>query len=143
MDILQTDQLLTVGAFLAVLIAALYWVQGNRAALKGRITKGRRMSVAEVTALGPDARAMLLSIDGRDYLVVATKKQAPVITALPVAPASLSPAPHLTTDPTASLAVSSAAILAASPVSDPNTIPATSPAPHMPRAAATGSQVTA
>ncbi|MFY0682420.1 MAG: flagellar biosynthetic protein FliO [Thalassovita sp.] len=101
MDILQTDQLVTVGVFLAVLIAALYWVQGNRAALTGRIAKGRRMSVAEVTALGADARAMLLNIDGRDYLVVSAKKQAPVITALPPAPAqelsqpNVGPAPEI------------------------------------------------
>ncbi|WP_323785399.1 flagellar assembly protein FliO [Thalassovita sp.] len=81
-DILQIDQLLTVGGFLAALVAVLMLVQANRSKLSGRIAKGRRMQLAEVTALGPDARAMLLSVDGSEFLVVTTKRQPPVITAL-------------------------------------------------------------
>ncbi|CUH68482.1 Flagellar biosynthesis protein, FliO [Thalassovita gelatinovora] len=82
-DILQIDQLLTVGGFLAALVAVLMLVQANRSKISGRIAKGRRMQLAEVTALGPDARAMLLSVDGTEFLVVTTKRQAPVITELP------------------------------------------------------------
>lgn len=82
-DVLQIDQILKVGGFLAVLVAVLVLVQSNRSKLSGRMAKGRRMQLSEVTALGPDARAMLLSVDGTDFLVVTAKRQAPVITELP------------------------------------------------------------
>lgn len=82
-DVLQFDQILKVGGFLAVLVAALLLVQANRSKLSGKMAKGRRMQITEVTALGPDARAMLLAVDGDEFLVVTTKRQAPVITALP------------------------------------------------------------
>ena len=82
-DVLQIDQILTVGGFLAVLVAALLLVQANRSKLSGRMAKGRRMQLSEVTALGPDARAMLLAVDDTEFLVVTTKRQAPVVTELP------------------------------------------------------------
>ncbi|MDX1779698.1 MAG: flagellar assembly protein FliO [Thalassovita sp.] len=82
-DVLQIDQILKVGGFLAVLVAVLVLVQSNRSKLSGRMAKGRRMQLSEVTALGPDARAMLLSVDGADFLVVTAKRQPPVITELP------------------------------------------------------------
>lgn len=85
MDIIETQQLLTVGGFLALLVAAMFFVQANRGKLTGRIAQGRRMQLAEVTALGPDARAMLLNIDGKDFLVVTSKRQAPVVTPLEAA----------------------------------------------------------
>ena len=82
-EVLQIDQILTVGGFLAVLFAALMLVQANRSKLSGRMAKGRRMKLSEVTALGPDARAMLLAVDDTEFLVVTTKRQAPVVTELP------------------------------------------------------------
>ncbi|MBR9649618.1 flagellar biosynthetic protein FliO [Thalassovita aquimarina] len=86
-DVLQFDQIFKVGGFLAVLVAALFLVQANRSKLSGRIAKGRRMQLSEVTALGPDTRAMLLAVDGTEFLVVTTKRQQPVITELAPAPA--------------------------------------------------------
>ena len=82
MDIVALDQLLTVGGFLAVLFVALFVIKTNKGKLKTKLTQDRRMAIGEVTALGPDARAMLLRIDEQEFLVVTAKRQAPVITPL-------------------------------------------------------------
>lgn len=92
MDIVTIDQLLTVGGFLAVLLAALYVVQANKGKLKGKLSTDRRMAITEVTALGADSRAMLLNVDGQEFLIVTAKRQAPVVTPLNTKAASVTPA---------------------------------------------------
>ncbi|WP_412563341.1 flagellar assembly protein FliO [Thalassobius sp. MITS945101] len=94
MDLVDLNQLLTVGGFLAALLAVRFVVQANKGKLKTRINHDRRMSLGEVTALGPDARAMLLTIDDQEFLVVTAKRQAPVVTPLaPKAASAAAPTP--------------------------------------------------
>ncbi len=73
---------LIVALFLAGLGALWLLVQRGRDGLTGRATRGRRIGVVEVTALSPQDRAMILAVDGREFLVLRIRGSAPVVTPL-------------------------------------------------------------
>lgn len=81
-DLFHPTQLVTLALFLGALFAAWYFVHRNKTGLARRIGQGKRITVAEVTALSPTDRAMILAVDGREYLVLRSKGTAPVVTAL-------------------------------------------------------------
>lgn len=83
MDIVSPQQVLTVALFLGVL--GVFWlaVRLKKGPIRQTLTKGRRIRVSEVASLGGDDRAILMEVDGQDFLVVSTRKSAPAITALP------------------------------------------------------------
>lgn len=81
-DLINPMQLVTLALFLGALIAVWYFVQRNKSGLARRIGQGKRITVAEVTALSPTDRAMILAVDGREFLVLRSKGTAPVVTAL-------------------------------------------------------------
>lgn len=68
--------------FLSGLLLMWLFVQRNREGLAKRINQGRRIKVAEVTAISPVDRAILLTIDDREFLVLRSKGVAPVLTEL-------------------------------------------------------------
>ena len=78
----SVSQYLTLAVFMLLLAGIWYLVQRNREALTHRTGKGRRISVLEVTALSPVDRAMILAVDGQEFLVLRSKGTAPVITQL-------------------------------------------------------------
>lgn len=81
--LVQTSQILTLILFLGALGAVWFFVQRNRDGLARRVHQGKRITVAEVTAISPTDRAMILSVDGHDYLVLRARGFAPVLMALP------------------------------------------------------------
>ena len=83
MDLFRPDQILILLAFLGALGAAWVYVQRNRGALSERVARGRRLRVTEAAPIGPGDRAMILSVDGRDYLLIRLKGAAPVFQPLP------------------------------------------------------------
>ncbi len=83
MTVIRPDQILIVVLFLGLLGLAWGYVRLNRGALSGRIKQGKRIVVQEVTALSPMDRAMILAVDGREFLVLKSKGSAPVVTTLP------------------------------------------------------------
>jgi flagellar protein FliO/FliZ len=85
MDILRFDQVLVLTVFMAVLGAVWLLVQRNKAKLSGKLHNGRRLLVRESVALTPHQRATILSVDGRDYLVVHGKVGAPAVQPLDTA----------------------------------------------------------
>lgn len=87
MDLLSTDQILTVVVFLGLLVAAAVVVRARGGALRRHIHAGRRMHLVEVTAMGPGERAILLRIDDRDYLVLSARRGMAQAIPLPAAPA--------------------------------------------------------
>jgi flagellar protein FliO/FliZ len=90
MDLLRPDQIITLAAFLAALCALWVYVQRNRDGLNARMGRGRRLKLVETAALGPADRAMILSVDDREFLILRMKGAAPVVQALPAA----APAPE-------------------------------------------------
>lgn len=86
LSVIRPDQILVTLLFLAVLGAVWLGVRvwkGQGGAI--RTTAGRRMKVAEVLALSPADRAMILRVDETDFLVLRLRGAAPVITQLPSA----------------------------------------------------------
>lgn len=75
-------QILTLVLFLGALLALWLYVQRNRDGLARKMGQDRRIKVAEVAALSPTDRAMILSVDGREFLVLRAKGTAPVVTPL-------------------------------------------------------------
>ncbi len=82
-DLINPIQLLTLIVFLGALLALWYVVQRNKSGLARRMGQGRRITVCEVAAISPTDRAMILSVDGREFLVLRARGAAPVVTALP------------------------------------------------------------
>ncbi len=83
MDAIRPDQLITLGLFMAVLGLGWLVVQINRGGLSRRIAQGRRVKLVEATALSPTDRAMILAVDGQEFLVLRAKGAAPVLHPLP------------------------------------------------------------
>jgi len=84
LSVIRPDQILVTLLFLAVLGAVWLGVRvwkGQGGAI--RTTAGRRMKVAEVLALSPADRAMILRVDETEFLVLRLRGAAPVITQLP------------------------------------------------------------
>lgn len=88
MDLLRPDQIITLAAFLAALGVLWLYVHRNRDGLNARMGRGRRLKLVETAALGPSDRAMILSVDQHEFLIIRMKGAAPLVQALPVAPAS-------------------------------------------------------
>ncbi len=86
MDIVRPEQVVTLLLFMAGLGLVWLWVKAQRGGLARRIAGARRMRLVEVAALSPVDRAMILSVDGRDFLILRCKGEAPVLRALPAAP---------------------------------------------------------
>ena len=84
---IRPDQIITLTLFMAALGVIWLYVRQNRAGLARRLVGARRLQVAEVASLSPTDRAMILRVDGRDYLIIRCKGLAPVLHPLPTAPA--------------------------------------------------------
>lgn len=83
MDAIRPDQFVTLALFMAVLAMGWLVVRINKGGLTRRIVGGRRLRLAEVTALTPNDHAMILIVDGQEFLVLRCKGAAPVMQALP------------------------------------------------------------
>ena len=83
LDVIRPEQLLTLTLFMAVLGLGWLVVKINRGGLARRIAGNRRMRLVEVAALSPSDRAMILAVDGREFLILRCRGEAPLMTALP------------------------------------------------------------
>lgn len=81
MGILSLQQILTVAGFLGIL--GLAWLAARHLRPGALPGTGRRMRVTEVLALSPTDRALILQVDGADYLVLRQRGASPVVTPLP------------------------------------------------------------
>ena len=96
MSVISSTQIMTMFLFMGLLGLLWLTVRLNRNGLTKKFGVGRRITVSEVTAIGPQDRAMILTVDRREYLVLRLRGAPPVITEL--APA---PAPDVATEATA------------------------------------------
>lgn len=83
MDLIPYDKIATLVVFLGALGLLWVLVQRNRGGLAGQLHKGRRLRLTETAAIGPSDRAMILTVDGRDFLVVQIKGSGLVLHPLP------------------------------------------------------------
>lgn len=92
MDVIRPDQILTLLLFMAVLGLGWLVVKMNRGGIARRIAGDRRMRLVEVAALSPTDRAMILRVDGREFLILRCRGEAPVVTPLGAAAAPVAEA---------------------------------------------------
>lgn len=81
-DVIRPDQIVTLVLFLAVLGLGWFVVRLKGGGLARRMTGDRRLRLAEVAALSPTDRAMIIEADGRAFLLVRCKGAAPVLRGL-------------------------------------------------------------
>ena len=86
MDVIRPDQILTLLLFMAVLGLGWLVVKMNRGGIARRIAGHRRMRLEEVAALSPTDRAMILQVDGREFLILRCRGETPIVRALGKAP---------------------------------------------------------
>ena len=82
MDPLHMDQILILGAFLGALCLLWALILRHKDSIGARLATGRRLRVVESSALGATDRAVILSVDGRDFLLVSIRGATPVLHAL-------------------------------------------------------------
>lgn len=79
MDVIRPEQIVTLALFLALLGLGWAFVRLNKTGLARRLGAGRRLRVAEVAALSPVDRALIVEADGQAFLLVRCKGTAPVL----------------------------------------------------------------
>jgi flagellar protein FliO/FliZ len=86
MDLIPFDKIVTLTAFLGGLGVVWLLVLRHRGGLRAHLHRGRRLRLSEAAALGPQGRAMILNVDGREFLVVQIKGSGLILQPLPDQP---------------------------------------------------------
>jgi len=79
MEVIRPGQITVLILFMAVLGLGWLWVRVNRGGLSRRLHDGKRLRLAEVAALSPTDRAMIVEADGRSFLLIRCKGAAPLL----------------------------------------------------------------
>lgn len=87
MDVIRPEQFVTLALFLAVLGLGWALVRLNAGGLSRKLAAGRRLRLAEVAALSPTDRAMIVEADGQAFLLIRCKGAAPLLQPLGAAQA--------------------------------------------------------
>jgi flagellar biogenesis protein FliO len=87
MEWVQFSQIVTVGAFLGLLMVARWWVGQRRGQIISRLRPGRVLEVQEVLALGPHERLSLIRVGEGRILVHSSRGAAAVVLTMPPEPA--------------------------------------------------------
>ena len=83
MDLIPYDKIVTLALFMGALGVIWLLVQRHRGRLSAPLHQGRRLRAGAATSLGPAGRALILQVDGRDYLVVQVKGSGLAVQPLP------------------------------------------------------------
>ena len=83
MTLVQTQHWLIVALFMAALFVVWAVVKLFKTPLRQRLSADRRMALTEVLPLGADQRAVLMSVDGRDVLIVTGRRTGTAVEVLP------------------------------------------------------------
>ncbi|WIV51284.1 flagellar assembly protein FliO [Marivivens sp. LCG002] len=82
MDFVHADQILTLALFLGLLFALWGFARFRGKGLARTMRAGKRIILQEVTALSPSDRGMIVAVDGKEFFVIHSKGNAPVLVAL-------------------------------------------------------------
>ena len=83
MELIPSDKIAVLALFMAGLGLLWLLVQRHRGRLSAPLQRGRRLRVREAASLGPAGRALILSVDGGEYLVVQVKGSGLAVQPLP------------------------------------------------------------
>ena len=71
---------LLVISFLILMLIGFYYLKKNKNKISKKINSKKRMTVSEVTLLGQGDRALILSLDNKDYLFISGKNSGSLLT---------------------------------------------------------------
>lgn len=77
--VVRPGQIMVLVLFMAVLALGWLVVKLNQGGLSRRLHQGKRLKLAEVAALSPTDRALILEVDGRSFLLIRCKGAAPLL----------------------------------------------------------------
>lgn len=77
--VIRPGQIMVLALFMAVLALGWLVVKVNQGGLSRRLHQGKRLKLAEVAALSPTDRAVILEVDGRSFLLIRCKGVAPLL----------------------------------------------------------------
>lgn len=89
--IIAPTQYITVALFLALMLGVLWLVRRYQKPLSAKFAAHQRITVHAVTPITPHERAVILCVDGMEYLTIVSKHGASQMTALPPRPAPQAP----------------------------------------------------
>ena len=90
-SVVGLQQIITIIAFLAVMVGALIYLRMKGGGLRRSLHQGKRIQVVEETGISPLEKMRLIKIDNQEFIVISAKGVQPVITPLGHA----KPAEHL------------------------------------------------
>jgi flagellar protein FliO/FliZ len=96
-QIVGMQQILITVVFLSCLIGLLVFLRMKGGSIRANLQKGQRIKVVEETAVGPAERLRLITIDGRDFLMLSGKGIQPSLLPLSLAAAQIPKLPVETT----------------------------------------------
>ena len=73
------DYMVVMGFLLAICVA-FYFIKKNKHLISNKLQNQKRMKVSDVTLLGQGDRALILSIDNKDYLFISGKNTGAILT---------------------------------------------------------------
>lgn len=73
MELFPFDKIARLVIFLGTLFLLWLVVQRHKGGLSQQLARGKRMRLAETTALGPTDRAMILRVDQQEFLILKIK----------------------------------------------------------------------
>lgn len=81
-SVVGLQQIITIIAFLAVMIGALIYLRMKGGGLRRSLHQGKRIQVVEETGISPLEKMRLIKIDNQEFIVISAKGVQPVITPL-------------------------------------------------------------
>lgn len=79
MDMLRFDQGLTLALFMLALGGLWLFVHRHKQGLSARLHRDRRLQLGDSLSLGGQGRIALLSVDGREFLLITGKNGTPAL----------------------------------------------------------------
>ena len=74
------ENYILVMGFLLALLLGFYYLKKNKHIITNKIHSKKRMRVSEITLLGQGDRALILSLDNKDYLFISGKNSGSLLT---------------------------------------------------------------
>ena len=78
-QIIGTQQIVVTAVFLGVMLMVLMILRRKGGAIRASLKAGKRIAVIEDTAVSPNERLRLISVDDSEFLMLSAKGQAPVL----------------------------------------------------------------
>ena len=74
------EHFLIVFGFIVLILTVFYFFKKNRHLISSKLHNKKRMKVSEVTMLGQGDRALILSLDNKDFLFISGKNSGAILT---------------------------------------------------------------